>query len=154
MKFLVTILVALLAVSFASATSPFQCGPRNVCQPFQSCVCDHGVFKCVYDCPEVQIVQTIFNRWADNNGNQPSVQVQVDIINRTNRNIKDIIIATDVNLNSNQIWGVDKIFVSNGITVIDLPSYVDIAAHGKYSFGYINRGNSAAHLYVKNVLVN
>ncbi|KAN0055143.1 hypothetical protein ACTA71_008236 [Dictyostelium dimigraforme] len=144
MKFLFLVLVALLAVSFASAN--YQCG-KYQCAPGYSCVCDGGVYRCVYHCSELTIVQTIVNSWADNNGTEPKVQVSVDIINNTHRTVKDVIIATDTSLLAfNQIWGVNK----NGY-LLDLPSYATIAAGAKYNFGYICQGKSALHLYVGNV---
>ncbi|KAN0028740.1 hypothetical protein ACTFIV_010593 [Dictyostelium citrinum] len=146
MKFLFLVLFTLLAVSFASAGHPnYQCG-RYQCAPGYSCVCDAGVYKCVYHCNELTIVQTIVNSWADNNGSEPKVQVSVDIINKSNRTVKDVIIATDADLAFNQIWGVNK----NGF-LLDLPNYATIAPGAKYTFGYINNGKTAAHLYVANV---
>ncbi|EGC28898.1 hypothetical protein DICPUDRAFT_59128 [Dictyostelium purpureum] len=148
MKYLVLFLFALLAVANVSA---YQCG-RYQCAPGHSCICDAGVFRCVYRCEELTIIQTVTNHWVD--GEQhPSVQVSVEIINHTSRTVKDIIIATDVSLNSNQMWGVEKCELIEGLTLIDLPSYVEIAPGKSHTFGYIAKGNTSAHLWPQRVYI-
>ncbi|EAL68372.1 hypothetical protein DDB_G0278399 [Dictyostelium discoideum AX4] len=149
MKFIITILLfALLTISFSSASEDsFQCG-RYACLPGHSCICDNGVYRCVYVCEEVTIVQTITDSWVDSE-KKPSVKVNVDVINHTHRTIKDIVIATDAHLNSGQIWGAHL----NGF-LLDFPDYVSIAPGQIHSFGYINRGTSAAHLWVQHVFIS
>ncbi|EGC33446.1 hypothetical protein DICPUDRAFT_36696 [Dictyostelium purpureum] len=148
MKFLAILLLALLAISSASAN--YQCG-RFACLPGHSCICDKGIFRCVYECNDLQIVQTVVNRWTDG-AEGPSVQVQVQIINHSGVSIKDLVMASAVKLNANQIWGVDKCTFDNGITIMDLPNYQNGIANGSsYSFGYVAKGDKAAHLYVQKV---
>ncbi|EGC32011.1 hypothetical protein DICPUDRAFT_12263, partial [Dictyostelium purpureum] len=149
MKFIAILLLALLAIATTSANANV-CG-RYACAPGHSCICDKGVFRCVYQCNELQIVQTVVNRWTDGSEG-PSVQVQVQIINHSGVSIKDLVIASAVKLNANQIWGVDKCTFSNGITIMDLPNYQNGIANGSsYSFGYIAKGDHAANLYVQKV---
>ncbi|KAM9989281.1 hypothetical protein ACTFIY_005326 [Dictyostelium cf. discoideum] len=131
MKYLIAILLALLAVSVTSAH--YQCG-RYACLPGHTCICDNGIFKCVYVCEELIITQTITERWVDGTDG-PSVKVEVEAYNHTPHTIKDIVIATDAKLNAGQIWGAQL----NGQT---------------HKFGYINKGDHAAHLWVQNIYIS
>ncbi|KAN0006877.1 hypothetical protein ACTFIU_005070 [Dictyostelium citrinum] len=145
MKFLIAILLALLAVSVSSAH--FQCG-RYACLPGHTCICDNGVFKCVYVCEELIITQTVTERWVDG-ANGPSVKVEVEAYNHTPHTIKDIVIATDAQLNAGQIWGAQL----NGF-LLNMASYVSIAPGQSHHFGYINKGDHAAHLWVQNIYIS
>ncbi|KAM9952867.1 hypothetical protein ACTFIR_007923 [Dictyostelium discoideum] len=145
MKYLIAILLALLAVSVTSAN--FQCGKYD-CLPGHSCICDNGIFKCVYVCEELTIVQTVTESWVDG-ANGPSVKVDVEVINHTHRTIKDIVIATDAKLNAGQIWGAQL-----NDFYINMASYVSIAPGKSYHFGYINKGDHAAHLWVQNIFIS
>ncbi|KAF2075061.1 hypothetical protein CYY_003628 [Polysphondylium violaceum] len=148
MKFFVALLFALIAISVSStAAHDFQCGVYR-CPDMHACVCDAGVFRCVYRCDEVIITQTVTRRWADNNGQLPYAQVEVSVKNVGHRMVKDVTIGTvGMNLkDNNAIWG-----ISTQGNDIHLPSYVDLAPGQTHQFGYINKGNNAATLYVKNV---
>ncbi|KAK5582997.1 hypothetical protein RB653_004587 [Dictyostelium firmibasis] len=145
MKYLIAILLALLTISVTSAH--YQCGKYD-CLPGHSCVCDNGVFRCVYVCEELTIIQTVTERWVDG-AEGPSVKVNVEVLNHTHRTIKDIIIATDAKLNAGQIWGAQL----NGF-LLNMASYVSIAPGQTYSFGYINKGNHTAHLWVQNIYIS
>ncbi|EGC38071.1 hypothetical protein DICPUDRAFT_149279 [Dictyostelium purpureum] len=150
MKFLLILLVALLAISAVSAN---QCG-RFVCLPGHSCIGNKGVWGCHYHCEELVIEQKVVNNWTDGVNGPASVQVQVTITNRSHQNIKDIIIASAVQLNNNQMWGVDHCTFENGVTLMDLPNYAQgIAPGASYTFGYVARGSSAANLYVEHILL-
>ncbi|KAK5579459.1 hypothetical protein RB653_009142 [Dictyostelium firmibasis] len=145
MKFLLVILFALIAISVSSAH--YQCG-RYACLPGHSCICDNGIFRCVYVCEELTITQTITDRWVDG-AEGPSVKVSVNVLNHTYRTVKDILIATDANLNAGQIWGAHL----NGF-LLDFPDYVSIAPGMNHTWGYINKGNNAAHLWVQKVYIS
>ncbi|KAK5581575.1 hypothetical protein RB653_001612 [Dictyostelium firmibasis] len=145
MKYLIAILLALLAVSVTSAH--YQCG-KYACLPGHSCICDNGVFKCVYVCEELTIIQTVTERWVDG-VEGPSVKVNVEVLNHTHRTIKDIVIATDAKLNAGQIWGAQL----NGF-LLNMASYVSIAPGKTYNFGYINKGDHVAHLWVQNIYIS
>ncbi|KAN0044962.1 hypothetical protein ACTA71_006489 [Dictyostelium dimigraforme] len=145
MKYLIAILLALLAVSVTSAS--YQCG-RYACLPGHSCICDNGVFKCVYVCEELTIIQTVTEHWVDG-AEGPSVKVDVEVINHTTRTIKDIIIATDAKLNAGQIWGASL----NGF-LINMADYFTVAPSQNFHFGYINKGNFAAHLWVQSIYIS
>ncbi|KAK5583031.1 hypothetical protein RB653_004622 [Dictyostelium firmibasis] len=144
-NFIAILLFALLAISFTSAN--YQCG-RYACLTGHSCICDNGVYRCVYVCEELTITQTITNSWVDGEKN-PNVQVSVEVLNHTHRTIKDIVIATDVKLNSGQIWGAQL----NGF-FLDFPDYISIAPGQNHTFGYINKGTHAAHLWVQHVYIS
>ncbi|KAK5582998.1 hypothetical protein RB653_004588 [Dictyostelium firmibasis] len=141
MKIFIAIIFILLSISICSS---YQCGYYS-CLPGHTCTNSDGEFKCVYNKDELIISQIITNSWADPI-NGPNVQVMVNVINHTHRTIKDIIIATDVKLNNGQIWGAQL----NGF-LINFPDYVSIAPGKNHTFGYINRGVSAAHLWVQKV---
>ncbi|KAF2075555.1 hypothetical protein CYY_003141 [Polysphondylium violaceum] len=128
MKVFVALLFALIAVSISSASAnDFQCGVYR-CPDMHACVCDAGVFRCVY-----------------------RSQVEVSVKNVGHRMVKDVTIGTvGMNLkDNNAIWG-----ISVEGRDIHLPSYVDLAPGQTHQFGYINKGNNAATLYVKNVKIN
>ncbi|EFA83608.1 cellulose-binding domain-containing protein [Heterostelium album PN500] len=135
-----------MAVALTSAHYP--CGP-SICNPYYSCVLDNAKYGCIYRCEQVTITQQVINSWADNNGKDKYVQVQVTVHNNGPRNVNNVIIgAADGTLklkDNNAIWGV--VSTGNDLT---LPSYAStINAGQSYTFGYINRV-SQANLYVKN----
>ncbi|EAL68384.1 hypothetical protein DDB_G0278423 [Dictyostelium discoideum AX4] len=145
MKYLIAILLALLAISVTSAH--YQCG-RYACLPGHTCICDNGVFKCVYVCDELIITQTVTESWVDG-ADGPSVKVEVEAYNHTPHTIKDIVIATDAKLNAGQIWGAQL----NGF-FLNMASYVSIAPGQTHKFGYINKGDHAARLWVQNIYIS
>ncbi|KAF2069841.1 hypothetical protein CYY_008846 [Polysphondylium violaceum] len=147
MKFLTALLFALIAISISSAVADHQCGVHK-CPDMHACVCEAGVFRCVFRCDDVIITQTVTRRWADNGGASPFAQVEVSVKNTGHRMVKDVTIGTvGMNLkDNNAIWG-----ISVEDCDIHLPSYVDLAPHQTHTFGYINKGHDAAHLYVKNI---
>ncbi|KAN0006878.1 hypothetical protein ACTFIU_005071 [Dictyostelium citrinum] len=145
MKYFITALFVLLVV--VSQCSSYRCGYYS-CLPGHTCTNIDGQFKCQYNKDELIISQVVTNSWSDPT-NGPSVQVKVDVNNYTHRTIKNIIIASDVKLNNGQIWGAKL----NGF-LIDFPDYVSIAPGKNHTFGYINYGVSAAHLWVQHVNYN
>eukprot|EP01133_Synstelium_polycarpum_P013007 gene13007-15299_t len=147
MKFLFALIVLM---TVASAT--YQCGPHQ-CYPGSSCVfdCVTNTHGCVPNCQQVTFSQRIINSWADNNGKQPYVQVEVTVMNHGPRAVKNIIIDTDNTLklkDNNSIWNVAQ--AANGD--LSFPTYITPLASGKtFTFGYINKGTQAAHMYLKSV---
>ncbi|KYR02350.1 cellulose-binding domain-containing protein [Tieghemostelium lacteum] len=148
MKFIFALLVACLAIASVSANFDV-CGPHQ-CEIGHSCVCDNGQYRCVYYCGDVIVTQKVVSRWSDNNGQQPYTQVEVTIRNASHKNVKNVVLGTqNMNLkDNNAIWSITRL--SNGNLV--LPTYVTKLSPGQtHTFGYINKGNNPANIYVKYV---
>eukprot|EP01133_Synstelium_polycarpum_P006260 gene6260-7261_t len=146
MKF-ASIIFVLFAVAAASAT--YQCGPHQ-CPPGSSCVfdCQINRYTCVPNCQQVTFNQRIVNSWADNNGQQKYIQVEVTVTNHGPRAVKNVIIDTDYTLklrNPGDIWNVAQ--AANGD--LSFPSYISPLNSGKtYTFGYIAKGTTLPRLYL------
>eukprot|EP01132_Coremiostelium_polycephalum_P009199 gene9199-11274_t len=122
MKAISIVLFALLAISFVSAGYPY---------------------------PSVSLSQKVINRWADNNGQLPYVQVEVTLKNVGHSNVNTVVIDTDHTLNlkdGNAIWNIS--ILGNGD--LSLPAYGAPLSPGEtFTFGYINKGNNAANLRIR-----
>ncbi|KAN0028371.1 hypothetical protein ACTFIV_010215 [Dictyostelium citrinum] len=155
MRSILILLGLLLAIAFASATFPYQCGPQS-CQFGQVCRIDKGVCNCIpiNDCHEVSLSTKVIGTWVDGSrGNKRFTQYDITITNNLNTNIKQIYIATDYTLrlrdhSNTSIWNVN--LLPNGI--LTLPSYQpSINAHASFTFGFILEGTQPANLNVLSV---
>eukprot|EP01133_Synstelium_polycarpum_P012175 gene12175-14250_t len=150
MRFITGLFVLLAVV--ASASANYQCGP-NQCYPGSSCVfdCNTNVHGCIPDCNQVTFSQTVVNRWTDDNSKLHLTQVEVTVRNHGPRAVKNIIIDTNHSLqlrDAGAIWNVVQ--ASNGD--LSFPSYIaPLNAGQAYTFGYINRGDNIASMYLKSV---
>eukprot|EP01133_Synstelium_polycarpum_P005725 gene5725-6621_t len=145
----ITGLFVLLAV-VASASANYQCGPHQ-CYPGSSCVfdCNTNVYGCIPDCNQVTFSQNVVNRWTDDNSKLHLTQVEVTVRNHGPRAVKNIIIDTNHSLalrDAGAIWNVVQ--AANGD--LSFPSYIaPLNAGQSYTFGYINRGDNIASMYLK-----
>ncbi|EFA76091.1 hypothetical protein PPL_10670 [Heterostelium album PN500] len=145
MKVLIALFV-LMAVAFTSAH--YSCG-ANICNPYYSCVLDGHDYGCIFRCDRVTLTQKIVKQWTDDNGSKPYTQVEVTIRNNGPRSVNQVVIgAADGTLNirdATSIWNIAVVGAD-----FTLPSYASTLGAGQtFTFGYINKGNQPANMYLK-----
>eukprot|EP01133_Synstelium_polycarpum_P006607 gene6607-7674_t len=86
-------------------------------------------YTCVPNCQQVTFASKIVGSWADNNGQNKYIQVEVTVTNHGPRAVKNVIIDTDYTLklrNPGDIWNVAQ--AANGD--LSFPSYISPLASG------------------------
>ncbi|EFA75277.1 hypothetical protein PPL_11352 [Heterostelium album PN500] len=149
MKVLISLFV-LMAVALTSAH--YNCG-SNICNPYYSCVLDGHDYGCIFRCDRVILTQKVVKQWTDDNGSKPYTQVEVTIRNNSPRPVNNVVIgAADGTLNirdATSIWNIAVVGAD-----FTLPSYASTLGAGQtFTFGYINKGNQPANMYLKYVHV-
>ncbi|EGC37923.1 hypothetical protein DICPUDRAFT_53662 [Dictyostelium purpureum] len=151
MNILKTLIILVFLVFNLAFSIEVKCGGVT-CLPNQTCKTEYLIQHCVYNSEDLTIIQNVMKRWNDSDSN-PSIQVSVDIINQTNRLIKNIVVAADVHLNNDQMWGISKCSYADNISIINFPNYLNLKPSQTHNFGYIAKGNNTAHLYVQHIYI-